>query len=1282
MSDTSDLNDDFYFEFEKAPKVGTKDYEAFDVFDDPNMTPEQINAELVHAHKMAEEAGYITTITGTAPDATLVVSDDAWKRAEEAAQADAVAAAQAATLSPVESPLQSPAGAGGQPPGIAPDGPTDAFPDNGNGSSSDANTGERHPPKPTDLEHVLAKIHDSGERQNRLVMVGNPGIEARFYARMSELGRLHVHGGQRTLRASDAFAEKVLREVVESTPGASMHLVAQVTSLRTGSGLGAVTAEIKNLLGRENRADVWVVGTPEQVDKQMKEIGKHFEKMELRGFVRDSNGNGKLTNEDGSLNRREVKSTEGQPTRYEPLQIRTSGGFSDFLALAQETVANRRHFIEERKEMRDAGEDVKDAGKDASKDAGKDGAKGGKDATTDAKSAAGQAQAEKPNGHAGRVAGEVASALASTAAVQATNDKNQTAGIAALNRASVFKDPETREIATLPAAQRQTMLAQLSALATKFDDKELGTRGTDAFDKLKAGETRTPREKLTAWLAEEHKNDPQFADKAREVMAELVKNGVITESQAERTLETVVRAAAAPASEQHTAAEATSTATASAATAEATAGTAATSTASTSAGNTAAAGVTEGGTESHVANGVQSAQSGAGQATETASAQTTTQTTESVSETAGPSAAVLDKDTGSQTATPALGEAAGSRSESGSTGESTIDPAGTSSGRSFRDRLNDMLEHSDGELTPLQAQHVMNELAVRRDEPLSSLAAGEGAGPSTTLRNVRTILRNASNGEYGDALAEQSRELRGAVNEWNKQDDERAATAARRASARGDGAATAEQSPLTAVHDAAQRSVDERASAASTRPDTRDAAGGTQTGAATSSRASAASGQASLQFEAGEVNRADTSSATGRAAGVSAGDSSTRSASGTGAAARSTQGESSMTAPSAESVARTDEHARTLARMMDNPARTFTTRDKNWNQTNIEKAAQAVAGLDLKAVAERPANERTTLAAYSAWLADAAKSGKLPGFSSDAGKALATAVSEKAAALATMADGALPASTHREVTKATRMVGAMDERMTRAAQSETVASMSSRENFGSTGNAKGLAQDLVHAMYKQNEVPADYANYLLKNASQLTPSALKGLPVETQAKTAAALSYLAAQVREGAMGDFDSLSPSVKRNVHTAQQTAANLDASIASDPKNAATLAGAYIELNTRPEAGSTASNSSVNTAGVSQDAQTGGTASTVSTGQEAQQGSSGKTGQTQEAVSGRSEGGIQSATLGDRQSGSEAGRESRTASGQDAAMGSERADERDANRMADDVHSSKARRGAELER
>jgi hypothetical protein len=158
----------------------------------------------------------------------------------------------------------------------------------------------------------------------------------------------------------------------------------------------------------------------------------------------------------------------------------------------------------------------------------------------------------------------------------------------------------------------------------------------------------------------------------------------------------------------------------------------------------------------------------------------------------------------------------------------------------------------------------------------------------------------------------------------------------------------------------------------------------------------------------------------------------------------------------------------------------------------------------------------------------------------------------------------LPASTVKEVTRAERMVDAKlehDLKLSKTADLFRDAPAGARVE--PNGNAKALAQDLVHAVYRQSEMTEGYANYLLKSAAQLSPESLRGLDPDTKARTVAALSYLAGEVRNGAMGEFDHLSSGVQRNVLAAQTVVDKLHDSLGREPGMPAAFTKAYLEVN-----------------------------------------------------------------------------------------------------------------------
>ncbi|MEX3983741.1 hypothetical protein AB4Y45_32685 [Paraburkholderia sp. EG287A] len=500
----------------------------------------------------------------------------------------------------------------------------------------------------------------------------------------------------------------------------------------------------------------------------------------------------------------------------------------------------------------------------------------------------------------------------------------------------------------------------------------------------------------------------------------------------------------------------------------------------------------------------------------------------------------------------------------------------------FAVRLSNSLKDMDGasQLTTEQARGIINELEARKGESLATLGEGEGRsiypGGSRTLEQVKVVLLSASMGQFGDDLAKRADALHPAVREWTAQENERIAVVKdehRAERAQTEAAAAAPVSPVRI--DAPVQPTAEQASTASARESTAketSTASTTNDAAVLAKEAVPNAGVRMARMQAGSGADAEQQSARSPGQQTASGPSTTQAgaeAKAAATAARSAEhahtGGAHHGGQSSAVSEQTSAHAATLYKHMANPAGSFTRRDKSWNLSNIGKVAQAIAGLDLKETAKMPSAERTTLAAYAVWMADSANAGKLPGFSSPGGKQLAAQMTEKAVSLTQQVDGPLPASTQKEMAKAERMVDAKlahDVKLERTAQ---VAERATVERAGpEASNMKGYVQDLVHAVYRQSEMNEGYANYLLKNGANLKVEDLRGFDADTKARTVAALSFLAGEVRNSAMGDFDQLSPGVKRNVEAAQHVANSLYDQLSREPGMATVLTKAYMEVNT----------------------------------------------------------------------------------------------------------------------
>lgn len=418
---------------------------------------------------------------------------------------------------------------------------------------------------------------------------------------------------------------------------------------------------------------------------------------------------------------------------------------------------------------------------------------------------------------------------------------------------------------------------------------------------------------------------------------------------------------------------------------------------------------------------------------------------------------------------------------------------------SLSGRLDAMTREGGAAITPAQAGSVLAELDARRTQPVSSLDAGEGRQPTETLARIKTVLDEAESGRFGKALAAQAGDLRSALDNWEKQDQARPGYIA--------DASKATDKSTTA---AAQPTATEAAAVA---PASADSAKPVSDTAVAEPMAKQADAQAP-----------------------------------------------GVDAVTARSMATAESFAK-LSMDMANPAGTFTNRDKTWNEPAFQRVAETITRMDPEAVSKMAPKDQVAVAAYSVWLNEAIHQGKVPGFSSEAGQKLAAQVTEKATAfIQNLPDGvSMPKSVEKEVTKAENMVNAMVSREARLQEQASGATHTPTR----TVDASSLAKDVIHAVYKETELSESYVKYLLKNAEQLTPDAIKSLDPELKAKTAAALNFLTGEVRQGALGDFDSLSPGVKKNVLSAQQTADTLMSVMSKDPKMQVELLKANIALN-----------------------------------------------------------------------------------------------------------------------
>ena len=426
----------------------------------------------------------------------------------------------------------------------------------------------------------------------------------------------------------------------------------------------------------------------------------------------------------------------------------------------------------------------------------------------------------------------------------------------------------------------------------------------------------------------------------------------------------------------------------------------------------------------------------------------------------------------------------------------------------LRDRIEALAKDGTAGLTEKKADALVTDLDGIRSKSLSALDAGSGEKPTQTLVRAEALLKEVESGRFGPELQARAKDLSDALQKWGQQDGARLD----KDGVQRDAVVSQLKAAEPALHAGAQASRAE-------------------TGAPAQQAADAAKAPAAQEPAKAPAQ------------------------------------------PSAEQVAReqaaqrlweTESAGAKLAGFMANPAGSFTNRDKSWNEENIQRAAREALRIDPEAVSQLSAAQRTKIAAYSAWVADNARSGKLPGFSSEEGKAVANQLVERAAALiGKMDEGSkIPPDVQKTLAKAENMVNAKEQlEKTASLSNQTVREGSSRSAI-SPAAANALSTDMVHAAYGKQEVRDAQVKYLLKNASNLTPQSLQSLDPQAQAKTAVAMSHLAQQVRDGAMGDFSKLPSTVQKNVLATAQAADNLLNSMSKDPAMRTELNKAYNEL------------------------------------------------------------------------------------------------------------------------
>ena len=1083
----------------------------------------------------------------------LIVDDpEDVRRIEQAAARDAEKAAEKAAEDAAKLATSALPGA------AAGTGASEAAGGTSNGAKATADAGKTPgADKPTELESTLANIRLNGDRQRRLVISGDKAIEAAFYAKLAERKQVYYQGGVPIITISRAKAIQVLQETAREFEGAGSSHALSVQLDRDGGGLlGNIKAGIANnlpgFLTRRHEIDVVVVGKPDVVEAKMKELGSFVTAMERNGHIPE----GAAPLEEGKL----------APVSGRPVKLDGTARLYDVWREVNTKVVNynaeQSAKQQELREFRDQ-EKLKDMA----------------DAKAKANPGAAKEGSERINEHAEKLVAKIDQAFKDPDLLHAHNGKGQVAAEVLLRQARGLGDPSVRELQTLPEADRQKAIVQLASIVAKADNKEFDLKGekkdqhlSDKVDHREQPGTSTLREKVDALVTMEAARDADFGAKAQPLLKDLVERKFLTESQAEALTGRIAEAVAAakeagkteeatkaPASEASQAKEGDKEASAQAPAADAAlakeAGKEGDAKADTPAATSEAPAAKESSKEATAeadAGTVKpDAQPAASAAADSSKQEATAQDTSKTAD-AAPVSTESQAATESRSATETAAEGKAQTADTASVlaaqpdakpeaapspaaeavGEAKVAPAHVAESTApaadtvakeaaaqapapvadkpleLRDRIEALAKDGTTGLTEKKADALVTDLDGIRSKPLSALDAGSGEKPTQTLVRAEALLKEVESGRFGPELQARAKDLSDALQKWGQQDGARLD----KDGVQRDTVVSRLKAAEPALHAGAQSSRAETAAPAQQ--------------AADAAKAPAAPEPAKTPAQ-----------------------------------------------PSAEQVAReqaaqrlweTESAGAKLAGFMANPAGSFTNRDKSWNEENIQRAAREVLRIDPEAVSQLSAAQRTKIAAYSAWVADNARSGKLPGFSSEEGKAVANQLVERAAALiGKMDEGSkIPPDVQKTLAKAENMVNAKEQlEKTASLSNQTVREGSSRSAI-SPAAANALSTDMVHAAYGKQEVRDAQVKYLLKNASNLTPQSLQSLDPQAQAKTAVAMSHLAQQVRDGAMGDFSKLPSTVQKNVLATAQAADNLLNSMSKDPAMRTELNKAYNEL------------------------------------------------------------------------------------------------------------------------
>lgn len=957
------------------------------------------------------------------------------------------------------------------------------------------------PRKPSSIESALAAIQLSPVRQDRFVISGDPVVQQVFYDKLSRDGKLFYRGGQPIISASEKDTIKYLNEASREVLNKDALFAASMSFDRQGSGVfGKLKAEVLNKLGRYDQTKFFVVGDEKTTSDKLKELGSLLTEMDKKGLVKPENV------QSGDTPGFQLKDGELVVPKNGPVTLVRGEDIYDMIQIAKETSIRYSTSEEEknlsRKEFKNRQEDEKiRSSEETVKGIG----------AGDASAATETTKLVPPHERTVGFAKEMEALFASPTALQMKNEKKQPEAVGILYLARGFKDPVKPELSTLPTGQRQTFVTQLAVAMAKAETGEFEKVNLDA---KKDGVGASVREKISDFIAQEVARDPAFQDKAKELLKGYEAAGLVTEKQAELVTGMIAEAVAQKTAQQE------------------------------QSGATVESAATPG--------------AGSTYKTDQASSQEVP-----VSATADTVAATSGAAGKSEQGAEQLSQEVPQAPEKV---EPTAPPAGADFGKEARELLDTVTEPGKKPDINLVASALYAAEDLRHFT-VAALDNRTGDAPTKTLEKLDALVQASLKGEHGQEAQDVAQDTKTLVDRWKLEDAERVAQEGGAKAAQGEPEKATEAaqptSPAPAASESGTAPASEKDAAASNQRG--DASSGTQKDASASTAPEAAPAVDKQQDARAEAAPQEQQVASPKEAASTA----ALGAESAAPAAQAPAQQSAVTADKPAAIeqpaidpdreakqqrfAETEIAAGKLAMLMDNPAGSFTNRDKSWNEGKIQEAADLVMKLDPDSVSQMSAKQRGAVMEYGTWMAMNAHSEKLPGFDSPEGKAKAEAMANHVAQIIGKFDGPteISAGVEKSLEKADRMVAEKDRMSMEAERSGIAAPEASGSAPTKRQAAESFAKDLVHMVYQKSELTEADVKYAMKGASQLTPQTMKQLSPELKAQASTALEFLSKGVRDGdLLGEFSSLPPAVKKNVIGAQQTVNTLNAEFSRDSK------------------------------------------------------------------------------------------------------------------------------------